>query len=61
MEQLAIQENQPILTDNYPVFEWKPGIEISDNKSDVQEEEHIKKSCDENLIYFKFHEQWVQN
>ena len=43
VEELAFIEKQPAHIDDYPVFEWVPGIKIEDIQNEVDE-------VDENLL-----------
>ena len=36
---LATKENQPEITKGYPIFEWRPGIPITEKYEETQSEE----------------------
>ena len=38
VERLAMEENQPMHNDKYPLFEWSPGLVINDDEAHSSEE-----------------------
>ena len=47
VEYLADLENQPKMTDRVPLFEWAPGVEITDESEQPQQEHDIEEIKDE--------------
>ena len=39
VKKLATKEKQPLITKGYPIFEWNPGIPITDKDNETQSEE----------------------
>jgi KUP system potassium uptake protein len=51
VEDMAAQEDQPIMTNGYPIFEWSPGVPIL-NEDETEGEEHEEAELEnEDIMY----------
>ena len=46
VEQMAKDQQQPVLPDKCPIFEWSPGIPVDDHAQEPVQEEHINEDDD---------------
>ena len=51
VEDLAAQENQPIMTNGYPIFEWTPGVPILEEDETEGEEHEEVELENEDIMY----------